>query len=167
MTVFLFVHICLYVTYTNHSKNLVNEWLTTFLTPWHTSSWRVRTFLKQDGVSSDPETFSYVWRNVWVYTRKPPKYAHTKTTRISLQRGFLGLGGGIDGRTGPRTGTSERISLSHCVGTRRVAFGVGNAWSLFPWNDKRAWDACSWGRKHVVSHSSRTRILCKVRAIDS
>jgi hypothetical protein len=31
-----------------------------------------------------------------------------------------------------RTGAGERVVLAHCVGTRRVAFVVGNAWSLFP-----------------------------------
>jgi hypothetical protein len=40
----------------------------------------------------------------------------------------------VDGRVGPRTEvsvTSERRVLDHCTGTRRVVFGVGNAWSLF------------------------------------
>jgi hypothetical protein len=42
----------------------------------------VRTFLKQDGVSNDPETFSYVMK---IYERA---CAHTK---IARQRGFFGL----------------------------------------------------------------------------
>jgi hypothetical protein len=41
-------------------------------------------------------------------------------------------GWGVDGEVGPRTGAVERVVLTHCSGTRRVAFGVGNAWSLFP-----------------------------------
>jgi hypothetical protein len=43
----------------------------------------VRTFLKQDGVSNDPETFSYVMRT---YERV---CAHTKTSQISLPRGLF------------------------------------------------------------------------------
>ncbi len=51
---------------------------------------------------------------------------------------------------------SERVVLTHCVGTRRVAFGVGNAWSLLPAGDeevlmgRRFWVGCGffflWGR---------------------
>jgi hypothetical protein len=81
MTACLFVRVCLHVACTN--KNLVNDRVTTFLT--HTSSCSVRTFLKQDGVSNDPETFSYVMKT---YERA---CAHTKTSQISRQRGFLGL----------------------------------------------------------------------------
>ena len=29
-------------------------------------------------------------------------------------------------------GEGERVVLVHCVDTRRVVFGVGNVWSLFP-----------------------------------
>jgi hypothetical protein len=43
-----------------------------------------------------------------------------------------GGGWGVDGEVGPRTGSGGRVALAHCVGTRRVAFGVGNTWSLFP-----------------------------------
>jgi hypothetical protein len=35
----------------------------------------------------------------------------------------------MDGRVGPRTGTSERMVLDHCTGTRRVVFVVGNVCS--------------------------------------
>ena len=49
------------------------------------------------------------------------------------QKGRIGsLRRGIDGRVGPRTGTSERIVLVHYAHTRRVTFGVGNAWSFVP-----------------------------------
>jgi hypothetical protein len=72
-----FVFTCLHVACTN--KNLGNERLTTFLT--HASSWSVRTFLKQDGVSNDPETFSYVIsEDIWTCVR-----AH-ETSQIALQR---------------------------------------------------------------------------------
>jgi hypothetical protein len=71
---------CLYVTYTN--KNLGNERVTTFITD--ASSWNVCTFLQQDSVSNDPETFSYVMK---IYERV---CAHTKTSQIALQRVFLG-----------------------------------------------------------------------------
>jgi hypothetical protein len=37
----------------------------------------------------------------------------------------------VDGEVGPRTGAGGRVVLVHCAGTRRVALGVGNAWSLF------------------------------------
>jgi hypothetical protein len=40
--------------------------------------------------------------------------------------------GGWMGKLVPRTGAGERVVLVHCAGTRQVAFGVGNAWSLFP-----------------------------------
>ncbi len=39
---------------------------------------------------------------------------------------------GKDGEVGIRTGTGEWGVLTHSAGTRRVALGVGNAWSLFP-----------------------------------
>jgi hypothetical protein len=39
---------------------------------------------------------------------------------------------GVDGEVGPRTVSGERVVLVHCAGTRRVVFGVGNTWSLFP-----------------------------------
>jgi hypothetical protein len=42
-------------------------------------------FLKQDSVSNDPETFSYVMK---IYERG---CAHSKTSHITLQRGFFGL----------------------------------------------------------------------------
>jgi hypothetical protein len=78
MTTCLFVLIvCLHVTYTN--KNLDNNRVTTFLT--HSSSWRVRTFLKQDGVSKDPEMFSYVMK---IYERA---CAYTKTSQIDTHDG--------------------------------------------------------------------------------
>jgi hypothetical protein len=35
------------------------------------------------------------------------------------------------GRTGS-PGAGERVVLAHCMCTRRVVFGVGNTWSLFP-----------------------------------
>jgi hypothetical protein len=76
MTVCLFDLTCLHVTCTN--KNLDNERVTTFLT--YTSSWSVRTFLNQDGVSNDRETFSHVMK---IYERA---CAHTKTIQIALQR---------------------------------------------------------------------------------
>jgi len=79
MTVCLFVLICLHVTCTN--KNLGNERVTTFLT--HASSWSVRTFLKQDGVSNDPETFSYVMK-IWKCVR-----AH-ETQPNNLTKGLTG-----------------------------------------------------------------------------
>jgi hypothetical protein len=51
---------------------------------------------------------------------------------------------------------SERVVLTHCVGTRRVVFGVGKTWSLFPDGDEevlmgsRLWVGCGfvflWGR---------------------
>ncbi len=54
----------------------------TFLT--HTSSWSVRTFLKQDGVSNDPETFSYVMK---IYERV---CAHEiQSNSLSLLRLFI------------------------------------------------------------------------------
>jgi hypothetical protein len=43
-----------------------------------------------------------------------------------------------DGTVGPRTRAGGRVVLTHCAGTRRVAFGVGNAWSLFPRDGRRA-----------------------------
>jgi hypothetical protein len=36
------------------------------------------------------------------------------------------------------TGAGERVVLVHYAGTRRVAFGVENAWSLFPHDGRRA-----------------------------
>jgi hypothetical protein len=81
MTACLFDLVCLHVACTN--KNLGNERVTTFIT--HASSWSVRTFLQQDSVSNDPETFSYVMK---IYERA---CAHTKTSQIALQRGFFGL----------------------------------------------------------------------------
>ncbi len=44
-----------------------------------------RTFLKQDVVSNDPDTFSYVMK---IYERA---CAHTKTSQIAWERGFFGL----------------------------------------------------------------------------
>jgi hypothetical protein len=38
----------------------------------------------------------------------------------------------MDGEVIPRTGEGERVVLSHFSNTRRVVFGVGNDWSLFP-----------------------------------
>ena len=46
--------------------------------------------------------------------------------------------GGVDGAVGPRTGAGERVVLAHCAGTRRVAFGVGNAWTLRLRDGRRA-----------------------------
>ena len=43
-----------------------------------------------------------------------------------------GGGRGVEGEVGPRTGAGERVVLAHYAGTRRVAFGVEIAWSLFP-----------------------------------
>jgi hypothetical protein len=34
----------------------------------------------------------------------------------------------VDGRVGPRTGTGDRVVLTHSTDTRRVVFGVGNDW---------------------------------------
>jgi hypothetical protein len=75
---FLFSHVCMW-----HApiRTWATERVTTFLT--HASSWSVRTFLKQDGVSNDPETFSYVMRT---YERV---CAHTKTSQIFLPRGLF------------------------------------------------------------------------------
>jgi hypothetical protein len=67
------------VTYTN--KNLVNERVTTFLTD--VSSWRVCTFLKQDGISNDPSTFSYVMKT---YERM---CVNTKDIQIVWHSGFF------------------------------------------------------------------------------
>ncbi len=55
--------------------------------------------------------------------------------------------GGVDGGVVPRTGTDDRIVLTHYTGTRRVTFGVGNTWSLFPSDDRRVksvLDANTW-----------------------
>jgi hypothetical protein len=49
----------------------------------------------------------------------------------------------VDGRVGPWTGTGDRVVLTHSKDTRRVAFGVGNAWSLFPHDDRSSLDVCS------------------------
>jgi hypothetical protein len=38
----------------------------------------------------------------------------------------------VDGEVGPRTGAGERVVLTNFAGTRRVVFGVGRFWSLFP-----------------------------------
>jgi hypothetical protein len=81
MTPCLFLHICLYVSSTD--KNLGNDGVTTFLT--YVSSWNVSTFLKQDCVSNDPETFSCLmktYERVWPYT---------KDSQIARQRRFFGL----------------------------------------------------------------------------
>ncbi len=43
------------------------------------------TYLKEDGVSNDPETFSYVMN---IYERT---CAHTKTNQIALQRGLFSV----------------------------------------------------------------------------
>jgi hypothetical protein len=72
---YTFLFKCLYT-----NKNLENERVITFLT--HTSPWRVYTFLKQDGVSNDPKTFSYV---IQVYKRV---YVYTKVSQIVWQREF-------------------------------------------------------------------------------
>ena len=69
------------MTYTN--ENLDNERVETFLT--YTSSWSVYTFLEQDGVSNDPETFSYV---IQTYERE---CVYTKVNQIVWQKGFFGL----------------------------------------------------------------------------
>jgi hypothetical protein len=79
---FLFSFVCMWhVACTN--KNLDNDRVTIFLT--YASSWSVRTFLKEDGVSNDPETFSYVMKK---YDRA---CADTRTSQIVWQRGFFGL----------------------------------------------------------------------------
>ena len=62
-------------------KNLDNERVTTVLT--NTSSGRVHTFLKQDGVSNDPETFS-CHKNIYDLA-----CANTKTSQITRQDRFL------------------------------------------------------------------------------
>ncbi len=57
----------------------------------------MRTFLKEDGVSNDPETFSYVMKT---YERA---CAHTKTSQIVLQSEFFGTLRRTDGLAVSRT----------------------------------------------------------------
>jgi hypothetical protein len=45
----------------------------------------METLIKEDGVSNNPESFSYVMK---IYERA---CAHTKPSQISLQRGFFGV----------------------------------------------------------------------------
>jgi hypothetical protein len=49
----------------------------------------------------------------------------------NVLRGFC-LRVGLFGEVGPRTGTGEWVVLVHYAVTRRVVFGVGIVWSLFP-----------------------------------
>ena len=81
MTACPFVLTCLHVACTD--KNLGNARLTTFLT--HAGSSSVRTFLKQDCVSNDPETFSCLMPT---YERA---CAHTKASQITRETRFFGF----------------------------------------------------------------------------
>ncbi len=49
--------------------------------------------------------------------------------------GILPSGGLLHASVGKE---GEWVVLAHYAGTRRVAFGVGNAWSLFPRDGRRA-----------------------------
>jgi ABC-type histidine transport system ATPase subunit len=75
----LFVHICLHMTYTN--VILCNMRVTTFLR--RNLMKRVYVYLKQDGVSNDPETFS-CHKNIYDLA-----CANTKTSQITRQDRFL------------------------------------------------------------------------------
>ncbi len=75
----LFVHICLHMTYTN--VILCNMRVTTFLR--RNLMKRVYIYLKQDGVSNDPETFS-CHKNIYDLA-----CANTKTSQITRQDRFL------------------------------------------------------------------------------
>ena len=52
-------------------------------------------------------------------------------------------------------------------GQRRVAFGVGNAWSLFPRDGRRALRSVVLMALTRGRLFARARILCEVRAVDS
>jgi ABC-type histidine transport system ATPase subunit len=75
----LFLHICLHMTYTN--VILCNMRVTTFLR--RNLMKRVYVYLKQDGVSNDPETFS-CHKNIYDLA-----CANTKTSQITRQDRFL------------------------------------------------------------------------------
>ncbi len=60
---------------------------------------------------------------------------------------------------------SERIVLANCVGTRRVVFGVGNVWSLFPRDGKRAFRILVYSREVPHDPSFTTHVLLHVNSV--
>ena len=102
---------------------------------------------------------------VYIYEKKKINVLKGFCLRVVLFIPIRGMGGGWGSWPPDWVGWSG--VLTHYTGTRRVVFGVGNTWSLFParWQEGFRYvflTAQTRGRLFVPA-----RVFCEVRTVDS